>query len=122
AVLDGISYGDTTSITTSVEEIIAGVKDYDLLQNYPNPFNPSTTLRYYLSRPSHIVLEIYSFIGEKVKELVNKEQHSGTYEITWNGKDENSKEVSSGVYFAWLKLTSPGIASKTLIHKLLLTK
>jgi flagellar hook assembly protein FlgD len=30
---------------------------------------------------------------------VNEPQEAGTYEVKWDGEDENANEVSSGIYF-----------------------
>jgi len=78
------------------------------LTNYPNPFNPETTISFFVTQtPSFVTLEIYNLKGQKVKvlspslchpELV--EGRGGTnYSVIWDGTDDNSIEVSSGIYF-----------------------
>ena len=34
-----------------------------------------------------------------MRELVNSIETAGTHSIVWNGKDKNSRTVSSGIYF-----------------------
>ncbi len=70
-----------------------------LFGNYPNPFNPSTTISYQLSKDSDVTLTIYNIKGQKVKTLVNETLPVGRYSIVWNGKDNNNKLTSSGIYF-----------------------
>lgn len=72
---------------------------YALEQNYPNPFNPETRIRYQLPTTSNVVVRIHDVLGREVKTIVNREQQSGYYEATWDGKDEIGNAVSSGVYF-----------------------
>lgn len=73
--------------------------DFRLEQNYPNPFNPATTIRYSITTPSKVKLQIFNALGEEIVSLVNKEQSAGTYEVIWDGKDKYDNAVSSGIYF-----------------------
>ena len=80
------------------------VSSTGLIGNYPNPFNPTTTISYTVENTSLFVsLDIYNLKGQKIKTLVNKKMDAGTHQIIWNGDDENSKPVSSGMYFYKLK-------------------
>ena len=84
--------------------------EYDLSQNYPNPFNASTTIHYSLAggerrmedggrtTPPHVSLKIYNVLGQTVRTLMDEAKEPGYYTITWDGKDSQGKEVSSGVY------------------------
>ena len=82
------------------DDVIVNIpNDYCLMANYPNPFNPSTTIRYGLPEQSDIVLQIYNIKGQLVKTLEKSNQPAGYHEVTWYGKDENGKIVSSGIYF-----------------------
>jgi len=74
-----------------------------LNQNYPNPFNPTTTINYSLRENSKVTLNIYNIKGQKVKQLVSDQLPAGQHSVVWNGKDENKKPVSSGIYFYKLK-------------------
>ena len=76
-----------------------------LYQNYPNPFNSTTAISYQLSavRPHHTTLKIYNILGQKIRTLVDEKQPPGNYSILWDGKDENGRPVSSGIYFYRLK-------------------
>jgi hypothetical protein len=73
----------------------------------PNPFNPVTEISYGIpaeSGPSRVVMTVYSPLGRNVTTLVDTDQGSGTYRVTWDGTDHNGAAVASGVYFyriAW---------------------
>lgn len=84
---------------SEVVGILMPPNKYELTQNYPNPFNPATTIRYSITIPSKVKLQVFNTLGEEIVSLVNKEQSAGTYEVIWDGKDKFNKEVSSGVYF-----------------------
>ena len=79
-----------------------------LVQNYPNPFNPETRIQYHLARPGEVTLEIYNLLGKKVMSLINQKQAAGIHSVTWDGKDEFSNEVASGVYFYRLMVKGDG--------------
>ena len=90
---------------------------FTLTGNYPNPFNPSTTISYSIPSDGNVELTVYNIKGQKVKTLINGTQPTGVYNVTWNGKDDNDRSVSSGLYF--YKLRSSG---KTAVKKMLLLK
>jgi hypothetical protein len=78
--------------------------DYKLNQNYPNPFNPSTQISFTLPENNAISMTVYDMLGKEVRTLINNEQYkSGTYSITWNGKDNSGASVASGTYIYKLK-------------------
>ena len=67
------------------------------LFNYPNPFHDLTTISYKIITESSIRIEIYNIYGEKVRELINKSQRAGSYEISFS-----DKLLPSGFYFCSL--------------------
>jgi len=71
--------------------------------NYPNPFNPETTISFNLSTAGHVTLEVYNIKGEKVRTLVDAEMTASEHTVVWDGRDDNNKSVSSGVYFYKMK-------------------
>ncbi len=74
-------------------------------QNRPNPFNPTTSIEFSLGSKSHVELGIYDLSGRKVRSLLSKTLAAGDYTLangraaTWDGRTDDGKEVSSGVYF-----------------------
>jgi hypothetical protein len=66
---------------------------FSLLQNYPNPFNPSTVIRYGLPERSHVKLEIFNPLGQRVAVLVDGEKEAGYHSVTLE-----SRGLASGLY------------------------
>jgi len=100
----------TSDVFEGKEEISNLPEAIQLHQNFPNPFNPSTIIRFtvYGSRsvagnPLPATLKIYNILGQKVRTLLDEEVMPGEYQITWDGRDDQGKEVSSGIYFYHLK-------------------
>jgi hypothetical protein len=67
--------------------------------NFPNPFNPETTISYSVKAATPVLVEVYNMKGQKVKTLVNESKATGTYQVKWDGTDDNNQRVTSGVYF-----------------------
>ncbi len=72
--------------------------NFALYQNYPNPFNPSTVISYNLPVNSFVVLKIYDMLGREVKTIVYSRMNAGSYNVIWNGDDNNGNKVPSGIY------------------------
>ena len=64
------------------------------LDNYPNPFNPTTIIQYQIIEGGFVSIKVYDNLGREVAVLVNKEQPSGRYSVTFD-----ASKLSSGVYF-----------------------
>jgi hypothetical protein len=77
-------------------------RSLSLSQNYPNPFNPSTTIAFDLHGTAvikqRVSLTIYDIRGRLVRKLIDQEKEPGTYQVHWDGRDDNGEAVSSGVY------------------------
>jgi flagellar hook assembly protein FlgD len=66
---------------------------------------------------------IYDVLGREVANLADGYQQAGRYSITWNATQKSGTPVSSGVYFARLRvLNDVGAVTFTKTSKLLLTK
>ena len=89
------------------------------LTNYPNPFNPTTTI-YFETTNLHenTRIDIYNLKGQKVKSfLFNQFTNSQIHQIVWDGTDDNSIEVSSGIYFIKLKSGDQERSKKIMLLK-----
>jgi len=80
--------------TTDVEDNYILPNENSLYQNYPNPFNPTTTIRYSISKPTHVVVKIYDGLGKEITTLVDGLLRSGIHQIEFDGSS-----LSSGIYF-----------------------
>ena len=86
-----VSNSDLIPTTTSLSNV------------YPNPFNPSTTIDYTLSVNSDVNLSIYDMQGRMVRSLVSGNQDAGTYNVVWNGLNDNSEQSASGIYLVMME-------------------
>ncbi len=70
-----------------------------LHNNVPNPFNPKTTISFSLDREAPVRVEVYDMMGHLVRVLADEIRPAGTYEVMWDGTDENGLRQASGTYF-----------------------
>ncbi|MCB9259962.1 MAG: family 16 glycosylhydrolase [Ignavibacteriales bacterium] len=86
------------------------INQIELNQNYPNPFNPTTVLSFNIPEKSHIKLNIYDNIGNKISTLVNSNMDIGLHEINFNASN-----LSSGIYYYQLASNDKKIATKKMV-------
>lgn len=101
-IINGILYGDTTKIITSIfdSEHSTYLDEFNIYQNYPNPFNALTNISFQINKTSEITIKVFDVLGNKIKVLTNSVTYfPGKYNIQWDGTDESSNAVSSGIYF-----------------------
>ena len=83
-----------------------------LHQNYPNPFNGHTTISYSLEKPEHVSVRIYDTAGRLVRTIENRDRPAGSYQVVWNGRDDASRPVASGIYFMKMNAGAYGQSRK----------
>ncbi|RKY86987.1 hypothetical protein DRQ09_05210 [candidate division KSB1 bacterium] len=83
-----------------------------LAGNFPNPFipenYPKTNIPFILREKTDVEIRIFSSSGKLVKNMSFKNMNTGMYRnlCQWDGKDNNGKPVSTGVYVCLLKTNS----------------
>ncbi|MCP4705610.1 MAG: T9SS type A sorting domain-containing protein, partial [candidate division Zixibacteria bacterium] len=106
-----------TLVQSKDDEKLIRPNDFLLSQNYPNPFNSATTIKYSVPRQSHVSIDIYNLLGQKVKTLIDETKTAGDHTINWDGTDYNGQLVSTGIYY--YRITSGDL---TVTKKLVLLK
>ena len=76
---------------------------FALEPNYPNPFNPSTSIQFSIPHGAEVSLSVYDINGRLISTIYNGFTMPGTYETTWNAKDQASGtyyyEISADPYY-----------------------
>ena len=91
-----------------------GITSYEKIIAYSNPFMNTTNISFSLKTSSYIELDIYNIKGQKVRSILNKRVKGGNHVIQWNGRDNDGRRLSSGIYFARL-MTDKGFNVKKII-------
>jgi hypothetical protein len=84
-------------------EGLKGPTIYKLGNNYPNPFNQTTSILFQVPTRSDVSIEIYNLLGQKIRNLVEKDFEPGFHKIEWNGLDNMGKTVPTGMYLIHMK-------------------
>jgi len=90
---------------------------FSLMQNFPNPFNPNTIIKYQLPNPGNVEIKIFDINSKCIKTLFNGFQAKGDQSISWDSRDDNNKQVASGVYLYRMKFNDQIINKKMLLIK-----
>ena len=77
--------------------------EYTLEQNYPNPFNEQTMIAYNLPVDVSVEIAVFNLLGQKIRTLLHEKQKIGEYQVQWNGRNDNGKQLPSGNYFYQIK-------------------
>lgn len=86
-------------------------------QNSPNPFGPETRISYRLEQDLPVRLAVFDAGGRLVRSLISANQVAGEYSVRWDGRDEQGRSVSPGVYFYRLNA-----AGATEVRKMILAE
>jgi len=91
-----------TATTHQIERNIPN--NWYLSQNHPNPFNAETVIQYQVPHSSLVKIEVFNLLGQQIKVLVNNEaKEPGIYQVRWDGLDNMSRPVGSGIYIYKMK-------------------
>jgi len=76
----------------------------DILSFFGLSEDVSTTLRYQLNEPCFVEVVVYSMQARVIRTILKSEQAPGTYEVTWNGKNDAGIRMPAGDYVSEVRL------------------
>ncbi len=88
---------------------------YDLISS-PNPFNETTCIKFMLTQTAFVDVAIYDVKGALVKSFDT--QHvtaDDEVSMQWDGRDENGKSLSNGIYLYSVKVNGQDYSTKQVI-------
>lgn len=102
--LDGNIPGSCAAI--GVKEIIASESLFDV---YPNPFNTTFKLEYSTEKRSHVKIEMYNLIGQRIITAKNETLNKGEYIETIE-----TEKLESGTYFIKVSIDGKNTTKKII--------
>ena len=100
---------------SGISEIKTIPRSFEVYQNSPNPFNSSTSIRFLLSSQASVNLYIYDILGRKTRILFDNKCNPGSYIVSWDGRNDMGKEVTSGIFFYKLSVNAQTETKKMLL-------
>ncbi len=100
-VLSGYTYNDGANVVTQACEsgYVYSLSRHAVLpagyglSSYPNPFNPTAKISFALPAGSHVRLDIFNIVGQRVATLAEGYFEAGEYSYEWDGSG-----AASGIY------------------------
>lgn len=86
------------------------------LKAFPNPTTGHAQVRFALTESRPVNIRVYDVGGRQVRELANGSESldAGEYDWAWDGRDEEGRELGSGVYFFRLD-TGDQVQTKSIV-------
>jgi hypothetical protein len=86
-----VSVGPLSGITSEEDSFVFYID--------PNPMLSMAAVNYAMLAQSDVSIKIFDNNGRLVRELIDDIQDGGSYQINWDGCDDNDRKVANGVYF-----------------------
>ncbi|MCF7913342.1 MAG: DUF1565 domain-containing protein [Candidatus Cloacimonetes bacterium] len=88
------------------------------IENYPNPFNPETTIFFSTTEGTeNSELSIYNIKGQCLRSFKIQNPKSKINQVVWDGRNENGRLVSSGVYLVRVQSNNEIVSKKIMLIK-----
>jgi hypothetical protein len=81
----------------------------------PNPTGGSVSVTYRLARAGEVHVSVYDIAGRLIARPLAGRQGPGPQRATWNGRTEDGRRVSSGVYFMRVTLDGARIGTRRVV-------
>ena len=65
--------------------------------------------------PGRVTLDVFDVQGKLVRRLRDQDEPVGVYDVRWDGRNDQGKPLSSGIYFYRLTVNGQAISTKKMI-------
>jgi hypothetical protein len=114
---NGIDIGAYEWQGESVEDPTAPIKASNRLSIFPNPCRAGSEIRLDLANHGDVEVSIYNLRGQKVRSLMKAFVAGGSFNLRWDGRDDDGHPVGSGNYVVRMALNGDVLCKKMLIVK-----
>jgi len=75
----------------------------------PNPFHSSAAITYDISQSAVVRICVYDVAGRTVRVLLSAWHEAGSYQAVWNGRADDGRLASSGVYLCTSRINGQAL-------------
>jgi hypothetical protein len=101
---------------TDAEDLARVSWPLSLGQNRPNPFRGETEVLFAVpGEKASVRLTVYDLAGRRVRSLVSGEIPGGRHSVTWDGRNDEGRNVATGVYFYRLESRDETLTKKLVL-------
>lgn len=112
-------YGDPSLILAGFS---TGIDDEQGEYSYPeltvtgsNPLYSSTSLQFSLPADGNVKISVFDITGRRVANLLDSFNSRGSYELIWNGTNENGEHLPSGTYLITAEIDDYTVSQKLVL-------
>ena len=105
-------------VVVSVPDVALGTNPppLALVRQSPNPWAPGASIKFQLTHDaSDLNVRVYTPEGRMVREITSGAYRQGEYEIPFDGKDSQGRELPNGGYFLKLQANNVNAAAKLFV-------
>jgi hypothetical protein len=114
----GVQLYRNKKFTNEVVSSSLDATSFFLSQNFPNPLNPKTAIRFSLSSPALVSLNVYDILGREVATLIyHRVMETGKHEIEFDATN-----LASGIFFYRLNIAHNGVQQYSETKKFVIVK
>ena len=73
-------------------------EEFSISTAYPNPFNPTVNIDFSIPEITNTTIQVFDLVGKNIFTHKQNFVNPGKYRFQWNAKDNNGKDVASGIY------------------------
>ena len=115
-VFDAVRFTSAGTVGTDDSHLTYPTKSFlNIKSVYPNPFNPRVIVEYELQHSDQVSAFVIDLKGQYVKTLRQFYGSKGRHKIIWNGDNDHGENVSSGLYFLYIKAGNTLRSAKILL-------
>ena len=116
-VSDGVATNSTcVNILVNASQRVKSEQKYpaniSINRIYPNPFNSTTTISYELLHPSHVSLQLYNPLGQRIFTMFEGYKQAG-----FHFADLNTGSLPSGLYLVRLESREQTLTRKIILNR-----
>jgi len=114
-----LNIGDNISLSPGIYKISANTilpEEFSVIGCRPNPFNAATELMVDIPKSGELDLQIYNISGKLVYSE-SRDYPAGRQTIRWQGVDDNSNQLPSGLYLARISFGEESQVTRAMLIK-----